>query len=186
MQQASNASPQQVKFEETQAEVLFQRDVFQMYDEFQDEAETTRELTNFHDEDHTHDKQIQLSEFDADQEKTANKPEVGSKALHGVYREGDDFVNDVCTRSDRELMRIFPSITEPEHTQILLDIYGRRKHLDGVAEKVHKIYELNHVLNEQERLGPCRDQDIINEKKNEIAKEEHHLWKQHKELVFKR
>jgi hypothetical protein len=29
-------------------------------------------------------------------------------------------------------MRIFPAITEPEHTKILLDIYGRKKHLDGV------------------------------------------------------
>ena len=54
------------------------------------------------------------------------------KVLQGVYREGEDFEQDIITSNDRELMRIFPAITEPEHTKILLDIYGRKKHLDGV------------------------------------------------------
>lgn len=95
-------------------------------------------------------------------------------------------MEDVCTQNDRDLMRIFPSITEPEHTQILLDIYSRRKHLDGVAERVSKISGLHHNLIEQERLGPQRDPDIINERKSDIKKEEIKLWNSHKELIMKR
>ena len=67
-----------------------------------------------------------------------------AKVLKGVYREGENFMEDVCTQTDRELMRIFPSITEPEHTKILLDIYLRRKHLEGMAKQVNRIAEWNH------------------------------------------
>ena len=91
-----------------------------------------------------------------------------AKVLKGVYREGENFLDDVCTQTDRELMRIFPSITEPEHTKILLDIYLRRKHLEGMAKHVNRIAEWNHALIQQERLGPCRDENIINERKEDI------------------
>ena len=66
------------------------------------------------------------------------------KVLKGVYREGENFIEDVCTQNDRELMRIFPSITEPEHTKILLDIYLRRKHLEVLAKQVNRIADWNH------------------------------------------
>jgi len=68
-------------------------------------------------------------------------------------------------------MRIFPAITEPEHTKILLDIYGRKKHLDGVNKQVNKIAALHHELIRQERLGPYRDEHDIAEKREAIAKE---------------
>lgn len=92
--------------------------------------------------------------------------------LKGVYREGENFEQDIITQNDRELMRIFPAITEPEHTKILLDIYGRRKHLDSVNKHVNKIAAVNHELIRQERLGQYKDEKIINGKKEAIAKEE--------------
>jgi hypothetical protein len=65
-------------------------------------------------------------------------------------------------------MRIFPPITEPENIEILLDIHGRRKHLEGVAKHVLTIAKLNHELMEQERLGPNRDNNFIEDRKREI------------------
>ena len=83
-------------------------------------------------------------------------------------------------------MRIFPAITEPEHTKILLDIYGRKKHLDGLNKQINKIAQLNHDLIKQEKLGPYKDPNIIQEKKAAIMKEEEKLMSSHKDLCIKR
>jgi hypothetical protein len=154
----------------TQAEVLFYPDVFQMYDDKMNENETTRDQTQLHHgiaNENTH----EMVAKEEGKEKPENKNE-NVKVLQGIYRDGDDYMIDVLTENDRELMRIFPAITEPEHSQILFEIYGRRKHLDEMSERVNKIATLYHELIEQERLGMCKDQTIIAEKKEQIAREE--------------
>jgi hypothetical protein len=90
-----------------------------------------------------------LEDLNQEQQNTGKnniQQEQTCKILHGVYRDGDDFENDIITENDGELMRIFPPITEPEHTKILLDIYGRKKHLDEVNKQINKIASLNHDL----------------------------------------
>ena len=43
------------------------------------------------------------------------------KILRGVYRDGEDFLQDFCNEQDRELMRMFPPITESDYTKIIID-----------------------------------------------------------------
>ena len=99
-QQASKESASSVKFEETQAEVLFQRDVFQMYDDFMEEAGSTRDHTHHH---YMHDEELSRGTLEQDmpdlrEDLDANyakhvktKDHSDStipKVLEGVFREG--------------------------------------------------------------------------------------------------
>lgn len=99
--------------------------------------------------------------------------------MKGVYRDGDDFMQDICTKTDRELMRIFPSITEPEHTKVLFGLYLRSKHLEGLTRHVNRVADKNHKLIQQERLGSCREEGIIKQLRAEILKEEEEMWNDH-------
>jgi hypothetical protein len=37
------------------------------------------------------------------------------------------------------MIRCFPNITDPEHTELLLDIFARRRHLESIAKSVDKV-----------------------------------------------
>ena len=48
------------------------------------------------------------------------KPEnANAKVLPSAYRGGEDFLQDVCNETDRELIRCSPNLTDPEHTKLL-------------------------------------------------------------------
>jgi hypothetical protein len=66
------------------------------------------------------------------------------KILKGIYRDGEDFINDFCNQHDREIMRVFPPMTEPEYTKIIIDFYSSRKLLGLVTKHMDKIFSLNH------------------------------------------
>lgn len=109
-----------------------------------------------------------------------------SRVLTGAYREGEDYMEDVLSQTDRELMRIFPSITEPEYVHTLLEIYCRPKHLESSADRINKVAALHYERIQQERLGVARDQAVITEKGEQITKEVQKLWASHREYCSKR
>lgn len=115
------------------------------------------------------------------------KPEnANAKVLPQVYRFGQDFLQDVCNQTDRELIRCFPNLTDPEHTMLLLDIFTRRKHLDQQAKLVDKIAQKNRDLIRLERLEDQRPENKFKELKDEIRKEEQKLWTNHQEFFQQR
>lgn len=60
-----------------------------------------------------------------------------AKLLSGFYRqEGEHFLRDVCSSVDRELIRCLPNLTQQEHTELLLDIFQRRPHLNNISDLV--------------------------------------------------
>jgi hypothetical protein len=109
------------------------------------------------------------------------------RVLSGAYREGEDYMQDVLSQTDRELMRIFPSITEPEYVHTLVEIYCRVKHLESSADRINRIAALHHERIQQERLGTAaRDQSVIAKKTEEISREVQRLWASHREYCSKR
>lgn len=76
-------------------------------------------------------------ELDALNNQSGAQPKA--KVLQGVYRDGDNFVEDICTQTDRELMRMFPPVTEPEHTKIQLDCVQKRRYWEFLQKEMEKI-----------------------------------------------
>lgn len=115
------------------------------------------------------------------------KPEnANAKILPQVYRFGQDFLQDVCNQMDRELIRCFPNLTDPEHTMLLLDIFTRRKHLDCQAKQIEKIAQTNRELIRTERMNEPGTELKIEALKNEIKNQEQKLWALHKEAYQQR
>ena len=91
-----------------------------MWDDLHDEAGSTRDHTLHllqQDEEHSKDTlepdvPDNRMEIDANYAKKVKSKEFGDssapKVLEGVFREAQSFEEDVCSKSDRELMRIFP------------------------------------------------------------------------------
>lgn len=160
--------------------MLFYPDLFSFHDEkMSDQEQTTRSQTHliYDGPEGTHDYILDHDHFslthsnrDAAGNTAASagrpsEPSLGqvvrtdnARVLHGAYREGEDYLNDVLSRTDRELMRISPQITDPEYVHTILEIYCRGKHLEGCADRINKIaaYHLERI--QQERLGPAADQ----------------------------
>ena len=118
--------------------MVFMPDLFLHFDEKASELEGTRSQTNVPVEPAPQYGPVEDTSMEVRREVDREIPQYegprgNAQVMHGVYRDGEDHVQDVWTETDRELMRIFPAITEPEHTQILLDIYERRKQLDKVT-----------------------------------------------------
>lgn len=51
------------------------------------------------------------------------------------------------------MIRCFPNLTDPEHTELLLDIFARRRHLESIAKSVDKVAQKHRELIRYERLG---------------------------------
>ena len=66
-------------------------------------------------------------------------------------RENDDFKRTVCNKLDREMMRLFPNITDSSYYLLVLDIYARKKHLDGFGALMDDIAEKYNLLIKTER-----------------------------------
>jgi len=117
-----------------QADVVFHQDVFMMYEDKIEEMDATKASADYLFEPRL-EKRISedLLEQDVDDFKDElnqelevlnnDKKEEKVKIMKGVYREGEDFMQDFCSENDRELMRMFPPITEPDYTRIIIDSY---------------------------------------------------------------
>lgn len=70
-------------------------------------------------------------------------PENANAAvLANVYiKEGEDFLKDVCDKYDRELIRCLPNITQPEYTEILVDLQNRKQHFELISKMITKVIE---------------------------------------------
>ena len=210
--QAQNRDSQGHQTEEVQVEVLFHQDIFQMWDDRHEEMATRSNSTmskaqaqpldgespaadahglDLHGQqssalDRNNDTNMDDSDASEDAEdafKSELKPEnANAKVLPSAYRGGEDFLQDVCNETDRELIRCSPNLTDPEHTKLLLDIFTRRKHLEGQAKLLDKIAQKNRELIRLERLGDQRPENNIKELRDEILKDEQKMWATHGEF----
>jgi len=84
------------------------------------------------------------------------------------------------------MIRSFPNLTDPEHTELLLDIYARRRHLESIAKSVDRVATKHRELIRLERLGNSKPEFLIKEIKDEIQSEEKKMWKTHQEFCITR
>lgn len=95
-------------------------------------------------------------------------------------------MEDVCTQTDRELMRMFPPVTEPEHTKIQLDVVQKRRFWEFLQKEMDKIESLNYQLIQEERLDQAKDPQKIAQLKEDIKKAEAYMWDKYKDACIKR
>mmetsp|Transcript_41979 Transcript_41979/g.64276 ORF Transcript_41979/g.64276 Transcript_41979/m.64276 type:complete len:106 (-) Transcript_41979:1605-1922(-) len=86
------------------------------------------------------------------------------QVLRGIYRETEDLYSKV----DSELMRVFPPLMDQEHILFLMDQSQRKQYLDEVSKSVHEIGKLNKALNEEKVFGPLGNKEIIDNCKKNI------------------
>jgi predicted ATPase len=129
-------------FEEDQVEINFHQDVFQYFEDHT--GETRSHSANIIEPVNParNDEEIseRSKEGDAAMRDELKPHNHDAKVLEGFYRtEGEDFMRDVCSSLDRELIRCLPNLTQQEHTELLLDIFQRRPHLNNISDLVDRI-----------------------------------------------
>lgn len=114
----------------------------------------------------------------------ASEIDLPNRYRSSLYREHDS--DPICSKIDKEIMRIFPPSTDPNHILIFLEIFTRVNIIRQLDRSVRNIAEMNQALLNLRILGPSTDEMKIREKQHEIQKEEIMVWEKYSQMCEQR